>query len=94
MSKETILQIDDWKSILDAQCIEHCLMTHKGVQHVEATFVSGTATVHYDESQVSLADLKTWLDHAGFECSGESHPAHIVQPTDPPAMIFVSATWF
>ncbi len=83
--KGTILQITNWKSVLDAQCIEHCMMLHPGVEHVEANFVSGTATVHYDESRVTLADLKTWLDHAGFDCPGESHPAHIVKPSDPPA---------
>ncbi len=83
--KETILQITNWKSVLDAHCIEHCMMLHPGVEQVEANFVSGTATVHYDESRVTLADLKTWLDQGGFDCPGESLPAHIVKPGDPPA---------
>ncbi len=79
--KEAILQINNWKSILDAQCIEHCLMMHPGVEHAEASFISGTATVHYDESQVSPAELETWLNREGFECA-QSHPAHLAKPTD------------
>ncbi len=83
--KEAILQVRDWKSVLDAQCIEHCLMMRPGVQHADSSFMSGTVTVHYDESQVSLTDLKQWLDQAGFDCSGEMAPAHLVKPSDPPS---------
>ena len=53
---------------MDAQCIEHCLMLRPGVHHAESSFMSGTVTVHYDESQVSLTDLKKWLADGGFEC--------------------------
>ncbi len=81
--KETTLQISNWKSVLDTHCIEHCLMAHSGVRHAEANFMSGTVTVHYDESQVSLADLKRWLAQGDFECLGESAPAHLVKPVDP-----------
>jgi Cu2+-exporting ATPase len=84
--KKAILGIDNWKSVLDAQCIEHCLRGHLGVQHAEANFMSGTVTVHYDESKVSLADLKKWLKQGDFECLGESVPTHLVKPSDPPAL--------
>jgi len=82
--KETVLQITDWKSVLDAQCIEHCLMQLRGVHHADANFMSGTVTVHFDEAQVSVADLKKMLAHGGFDCPGEMVPQHIVKPSDPP----------
>jgi Cu2+-exporting ATPase len=81
--KDAILRIDNWRSVLDAQCIEHCLMAHPGVLHAEANFMSGNVTVHYDESKASLADLKKWLEHGDFVCLGESVPAHLVKPGDP-----------
>lgn len=82
--KEAVLRIDNWKSVLDAQCIEHCLKAHPGVLHAEANFMSGNVIVHYDESKVSLADLKKWLTHGDFECLGEAVPAHLVKQGDPP----------
>ncbi len=84
--KETILQIDGWMSCLDARGIEKRLLAQPGVHHVEANFMSATATVHYDESQVTLADLKKLVSECGCECAGESVPKHIVKPSDPPAM--------
>ncbi len=84
--KEVILQIDGWMSCLDARGIEKKLSAQRGVHHVAANFMSGTATVHYDESQVTLADLKKLVADCGCDCSGESVPQHIVKPSDPPAM--------
>src|SRR5574341_383184 len=84
--KQAILLIEGWMSCLDARGIEKRLLAARGVHHVEANFMSGTATVHYDESQVSLADLKKLVADCGCECAGESVPQHIVKPTDPPAM--------
>ncbi len=84
--KETILQIDGWMSCLDARGIEKKLMAQRGVHRVEANFMSATATVHYDESQVTLADLKKLVSECGCDCAGESVPEHIVKPSDPPAI--------
>src|SRR5438874_12999277 len=88
--KETTLRIDNWKSVLDAQCIEHCLMRVPGVLHAEANFMSGTATVHYDEAKTSVPALKRWLDEGGFECRRASLPEQLVpstrSPSDPMAM--------
>src|SRR5450759_280594 len=83
--KETVLQIDGWMSCLDARGIEKKLVAQRGVHHVEANFMSGTATVHYDEAQLSLDDLKKLLAKCGCDCAGESVPRHLVKPSDPPA---------
>lgn len=86
--KEATLEIGNWKSVLDAQCIEHCLMQMRGVHHADANFMSGTASVHYDETQVSIADMKKMLDEHGFECM-QSMPRNLVRDTDPPAATMV-----
>src|SRR5581483_3447806 len=81
--KETTLDITNWKSVLDAQCIEHCLMQMHGVHHASANFMSGQATVHYDENLVSIAAMKKMLDEGGFECM-QSMPKNLAQEVDPP----------
>jgi len=83
--KDAVLQITNWKSILDAQCIEHCLMRVPGVLHAEANVISGQATVHYDELRVSVSVLKKMLDEGGFECLDKAPPAQLVNPKDSPA---------
>src|SRR5450759_591715 len=85
--KETVLQIDGWMSCLDARGIEKKLVAQRGVHHVEANFMSGTATVHYDEAQLSLGDLKRLLATCGCDCAGESVPRHLVKPSDSPAAV-------
>ena len=82
--KETTFDITNWKSVLDAQCIEHCLMQMHGVHHANANFMSGQVTVHYDENLVSVASMKKMLDEGGFECM-QSMPKNLVQEADPPA---------
>ena len=82
--KETTFDITNWKSVLDAQCIEHCLMQMHGVHHAGANFMSGQVTVHYDEKLVSVAAMKNMLDEGGFECM-QSMPRYLVSVADPPA---------
>ncbi len=82
--KETTFDITNWKSVLDAQCIEHCLMQMHGVHHADANFMSGSVTVHYDENLVSVAQMKKMLDEGGFACM-QSIPKNLVSEVDPPA---------
>lgn len=84
--RETTLDITNWKSVLDAQCIEHCLMQLRGVDHASANFMGGSVTVHYDETQVSIAAMKKMLDEGGFACM-QSMPRHLVRDADPHAGI-------
>lgn len=82
--KEITFDITNWKSVLDAQCIEHCLMQMHGVHHASANFMSGQVTVHYDENLVSVAAMKKMLDEGGFACM-QSMPKYLVSEMDPPA---------
>ncbi len=81
--KETTLDITNWKSVLDAQCIEHCVMQMHGVHHASANFMSGQATVHYDEKLVSVGAMIKMLDEGGFECM-QSMPKHLTTESDSP----------
>ena len=82
--KNAVLQITNWKSVLDAECIEHCLLRVPGVLHAEANVISGQATVHYDELKVSLNVLTKMLDEGGFECLDKPLAVPPASPNDSP----------
>ncbi|NOJ26943.1 MAG: ATPase P [Nitrososphaera sp.] len=71
-------------SVCDGQGVENRLLSHAGIEKVEANFLSGTATVEYDESKVTLADIKRMVSECRYHCSGEQIPQHISKPSDPP----------
>jgi P-type Cu2+ transporter len=67
--------------------VEAVLGRRPGVERVEANPVSQTATVVFDTSQTSVADLRRWVEECGLHCAGQSVPNHICDPLmepDPP----------
>jgi P-type Cu2+ transporter len=50
------------------------------VERVDANPVSQTATVVFDPTQTSLADLRRWVEECGLHCAGQSVPEHICDP--------------
>jgi P-type Cu2+ transporter len=69
--------------------VEAALQRHPGVLSVEANPAAQTATVAYDPSVTSVAQLRDWVREAGFECEGCSCPTCTCDPLrevgDPPA---------
>lgn len=71
-------------SVCDGLGVEKRLLSHAGIRNVEANFLSGTATIEYDESQITLTDIKALVDECRYHCAGEHVPQHIIKPSDPP----------
>src|SRR5919112_1338504 len=82
--KAVVVSIDGMMSICDGLGIEKRLLNHTGIQDVEANFLTGTATVKYDESKVTLKEIKKLISECSYHCSGEQVPAHISKASDPP----------
>src|SRR5919112_6475252 len=82
--KAVVVSIDGMMSICDGLGIEKRLLNHTGIQDVEANFLTGTATVKYDESKITLEDIKKLISECSYHCSGEQVPAHISKLSDPP----------
>ncbi|MFF2083443.1 heavy metal translocating P-type ATPase [Nocardia sp. NPDC058176] len=55
-----------------------------GVLAVEANPVAQTATVTYDPTRTSVADLRAWVRDCGYHCSGRSVPGHLCDPMSEP----------
>ena len=64
---------------------EAVLSRRPGVIEVDANPVAQTATVTYDPSQTSVAELAGWVRDCGYHCAGQSVPEHICDPLAEPA---------
>ena len=60
--------------------VEQVLGHRPGVISVEANPVGQTATVTFDTSKTSVAELRRWVEDCGFHCAGQSVPEHICDP--------------
>ena len=56
--KTVVVSINKMISICDGFDIEKRLLNYPGIQSIEANFLSGTATVKYDGSRVTLQRFK------------------------------------
>jgi Cu2+-exporting ATPase len=72
-------------SVGDGRGVEKRLAQTPGIHHVDANYLNCTATVHYDESAISLAEIKALVGECGYHCTGESLPEHMCEPDDPVA---------
>ena len=69
-----------------APALETVLRRLTGVHHVEASAVSQTVTVGYDETATSPADIRRAIERCGYHCRGESLPQQLrVPPAAPPS---------
>ncbi|MGF0316182.1 heavy metal translocating P-type ATPase [Nocardia fluminea] len=60
------------------------LRRRPGVIAVDPNPVAQTATVTYDPTRTSVADLRTWVRECGYHCAGRSVPTHVCDPTSEP----------
>lgn len=56
------------------------LQRQAGVHHAEASYMSDTVTVGYDENAISEADIRRLIEECGYHCRGEMLPNHICAP--------------
>lgn len=83
--KTVVVGIEGMMSICDGLGVEKRLLKYPGIHDIEANFLNGTATVKYDESEVTLEEIKKLISECSYHCSGEQVPAHIIsKPLDPP----------
>ncbi|BDO42272.1 heavy metal translocating P-type ATPase [Cellulomonas sp. NTE-D12] len=68
-----------------AGTVERRLAARPGVHAVAANAVAQTATVTYDASETSAAELEQWVRECGYHCAGQSVPTHVCDPHAEPA---------
>ena len=60
--------------------VETVLGRRPGVHAVEANPVAQTATVRYDPTRTTVAELAGWIRDCGYACQGRSVPEHVCDP--------------
>lgn len=64
--------------------IQRQLGRRPGVIDVVANAVAQTATITYDPTLTSVAELTGWVRECGYHCAGQSVPEHLCDPTAEP----------
>ena len=78
--KTSTVEVGELVSTLSAAGVERQLRALPGIEHVAVNYVAGSATVHYDESQISLEAIRQRILNCGYHCGGELVPAHVCKP--------------
>lgn len=74
------LHVGELLSPLGARGVEHQLSKLDGVSAVAVNQVSGSATVTYDETKISPADIESAIEQCGHHCAGQLKPSHLCEP--------------
>lgn len=85
--KTSIVEVSGMLSALSARGVEKRLAHLPGVRRVEVNYVSGGATVEYDEQLIDIKRIKAAIHACGYHCTGELLPKHVCVPEDPPEVV-------
>jgi P-type Cu2+ transporter len=80
----TVLHVGGLNWASEKAVVEEVLGRRPGVRRVEANPVPQTATVTFDTSQNSVAELRQWVEECGYHCAGQSVPSHVCDPMAEP----------
>jgi Cu2+-exporting ATPase len=64
----------------ESAVVEAVLRRRPGVLEVEGNAAAQSATVSFDPSVTSVAELRKWVEECGYHCAGRSVPGHICDP--------------
>ena len=78
--KEIVLEAGGLVRGSSGPALETFLHRHPGIHHAEASYMSDTVTVGYDETEVSEAEIRRLIEECGYHCRGEVLPKHICAP--------------
>ena len=68
--KTSVIEVGGMLSALSAHGVEKQLAKLRGVERAEVNYVSGSATVVYDETVIDLKTIEAKVHECGYHCSG------------------------
>jgi P-type Cu2+ transporter len=81
-SATVVLHVGGLRFATEKAIVERVLGGRPGVISVSANALGQTATVAFDPSRTSVAELRRWVEACGYQCAGQSVPDHICDATD------------
>ena len=89
--KTSVIEVRDMLSVLSVQGVEERIGDVPGVQSATVNFAAASATVRYDETRLTIADIRSAVRQSGYESdasaatsAGAGHEGHAA-PGAPPA---------
>ena len=81
--KTSVIEVHDMLSVFSVNEVEKQLRKLRGVERAEVNYVSGSATVVYDETVIDLNAIQARVHECGYHCRGELLPRHLCKPGNP-----------
>lgn len=88
--KTSVIEVDDMLSVLSVDRVERRISEVPGVESVTVNFAAGNATVHYDETRLEIADIKSAVRQSGYKSTapapasaGDGHNGHTALGAQP-----------
>lgn len=78
--RTTTVDVSTFRTPLDPLVVERRLRALPGVIKVSANFAAAAATVTYDETILSMVQLRDAVRDCGFHCRGQVVPRHVCTP--------------
>lgn len=82
--KTNVIEVSGMLSALSARGVGKQLAKLPGVHKIEVNYVTGSATVVYNETVTDLKTIKASVHECGYHCTGEMLPKHVCVPEEPP----------
>ncbi len=70
--KTSVMKVHDMLSVLSVPGVEKRIGEVPGVESVTVDFAAGSATVRFDETRLSLADIRSDVRQRGSDADGQS----------------------
>lgn len=82
--KTSVMKVQDMLSVLSVSRVEQRIGEVPGVESVTVDFAAGSATVRFDETRLSLADIRSDVRQSGSKDDAAAPDTEPVAPKTPP----------
>ena len=78
--REVVLEAGGLLRGSSGPALQTYLRRQPGIHHAEASYMSDTVTVGYDETVLAEVDIQRLIEECGYHCRGEMLPKHLCAP--------------
>ena len=88
--KTSVIEVHDMLSVLPVDEVEKRISEVPGVESATVNYAAGTATVRYDETRLTVADIKVIVHLRGKQSAGDGHQEKAAPEAPPSASVAVA----
>ena len=76
--KTSVIEVRDMLSVLSVQGVEERIGDVPGVQSATVNFAAASATVRYDETRLTIADIRSAVRQSGYESDASAATSAVI----------------